>query len=199
MTGVRQRVSCCISMKMSPFVLDRKVPLIRPPRGGQIQADRDEREGTEESGGASTGVQQAVAAGRRRPVDARELPAGEAPVEALSGGRRNGSEAPQRGAPIEPRSRGEISRKGAAVGAEEVQRANRGAFWAHAGGGTLGFRGWDEDRCRNTAPLDAGGGVVESGAKAAATSAKGASAKSTLAADAQVSCHFFGCQLADRA
>src|SRR4029077_8946522 len=37
--------SCCTSMIMSPFVLDRNVPLIEPPEGGQIGADRHEQAG----------------------------------------------------------------------------------------------------------------------------------------------------------
>src|SRR2546427_11772165 len=36
-------------MIMSPFVLDRNVPLIGPPRGGQIGADGDEQEGVGKS------------------------------------------------------------------------------------------------------------------------------------------------------
>jgi len=32
-------------MIMSPFVLDRNVPLIGPPEGGQIGTDRDEQAG----------------------------------------------------------------------------------------------------------------------------------------------------------
>src|SRR6266568_9127993 len=31
-----QAPRCCTSMIMSPFVLDRNVPLIRPPKGGRI-------------------------------------------------------------------------------------------------------------------------------------------------------------------
>jgi hypothetical protein len=48
------RERCCASMIMSPFVLDRNVPLIRPPRGGQIEADRDEQERVGTSGSACT-------------------------------------------------------------------------------------------------------------------------------------------------
>src|SRR5215469_18182512 len=84
-------------MIMSPFVLDRNVPLIGPPKGGQIGADGDEQEGIGNCRGAGASAQQAVAAGGCLPADARELPAGEAAVEALSGGRWRWAEASQRG------------------------------------------------------------------------------------------------------
>src|SRR2546426_8756920 len=75
-------------MIMSPFVLDRNVPLIGPPRGGQIGADGDEQEGVGKSGSAGASAQQAAAGGGCGAADARELPAGEAAVEAGWGGRR---------------------------------------------------------------------------------------------------------------
>src|SRR2546426_1383321 len=71
-------------MIMSPFVLDRNVPLIGPPRGGQIGADGDEQEGVGKSRSAGASAQQAAAGGGCGAADARELPAGEAAVEARS-------------------------------------------------------------------------------------------------------------------
>src|SRR5713226_2803063 len=79
-----QKNICCASMIMSPFVLDRNVPLIGPPRGGQIGADGDEQEGVGKSGSAGASAQQAAAGGGCGAADARELPAGEAAVEAVS-------------------------------------------------------------------------------------------------------------------
>src|SRR5215470_3042735 len=43
-------------MIMSPRVLDRNVPLIGPPKGGQIGADGDEQEGVGKGGGAGAGA-----------------------------------------------------------------------------------------------------------------------------------------------
>src|SRR5437879_5118366 len=76
--------ACCASMIMSPFVLDRNVPLIGPPRGGQIGADGDEQEGVGKSRSAGASAQQAAAGGGCGAADARELPAGQA-----AGGCRN--------------------------------------------------------------------------------------------------------------
>src|SRR3989442_3041316 len=110
-------------MIMSPFVLDRNVPLIGPPRGGQIGADGDEQEGVGKSGSAGASAQQAAAGGGCGAADARELPAGEAGVEAVWGGRRRGSEGPPRGPAIESCFRGEDSAEGAGGRCPAVQAA----------------------------------------------------------------------------
>src|SRR5207245_951790 len=112
---------CCASMIMSPFVLDRNVPLIGPPRGGQIGADGDEQEGVGKSRSAGASAQQAVAGGGCGAADARELPTGETPMEAVSGGRGSRSEAPQRGASLESSSRREVSAAGVAACTREVR------------------------------------------------------------------------------
>ena len=80
-----------------PFVLDRNVPLIGLPRGGPIGADTDEQEGVGTSGSTGAGAQQTTAGGGCGSIVARELPAGEAAVAAVSGGRSGGAAAPQRG------------------------------------------------------------------------------------------------------
>src|SRR5216683_2185239 len=139
---------CCASMIMSPFVLDRNVPLIGPPKGGQIGADRNEQRGVRKSGSAGAGAEQAAAAG----------------------GGCGGTEARQRGAIVESRSRCEVPKEGAAAGAGEVRWAGGRAFRTDAGGGTLGVGGWAEGGCRNAATLDAGGRAVESRAEAPAAS-----------------------------
>src|SRR6266480_1694494 len=157
-------------MIMSPFVLDRNVPLIGPPKGGQIGADRNEQRGVRKSGSAGAGAEQAAARGGCGATDACELPAGEAVVEALSGGRGHGTEARQRGAIVESRSRCEVPKEGAAAGAGEVRWAGGRAFRTDAGGGTLGVGGWAEGGCRNAATLDVGGRAVESRAEAPAAS-----------------------------
>src|SRR5262249_33887627 len=126
-------------MIVSPFVLDRNVPLIGPPRGGQIGADGDEQGGVAKSRGAGARTESAAACGGCSAADARELSAGKAPVETLAGGRCFGPAAPQRRAALESRSRREVSTESAAAGAREVQRSGRRAFRTDAGGGTLGF------------------------------------------------------------
>src|SRR6202162_4477544 len=92
-------------MIMSPFALDRNVPLIGLPRGGPMGADTDEQEGVGTSGSAGAGAQQTGAGRGCGSTAARELPAGEAAVEAVSGGRGGGGERPPGGAPpaIPPR------------------------------------------------------------------------------------------------
>src|SRR6516162_9659765 len=73
-------------MIMSPFVLDRNVPLIGligPPKAGQIGADRDEQE--------------RIGKGGCRSADARELPSSKAAVETVrvaSRSLQNGTKAP---------------------------------------------------------------------------------------------------------
>jgi hypothetical protein len=71
-------------MIMSPFVLDRNVPLIEPPEGGQIGADRHEQAGVGKDRGAGAGAKQAAAGSGCGAADARELPAGEAAVEEIT-------------------------------------------------------------------------------------------------------------------
>src|ERR1700733_15666337 len=102
---------------MSPFVLDRNVPLNGSPKGDRIGADRDEHEGLGASGSAGADSEQATTDRGCESADGSELPTGEAVVEALSGRRSGGSEAPERGTALEPRTGGEDSEKGAAVGA----------------------------------------------------------------------------------
>src|SRR5450755_1186780 len=161
-TRVKNISCCCTSMIVSPFVLNRNVPLIGPPKGGQIGADRDEQERIRKSGSASTCAQQTAGGSGRGAIDACELPASEAAVEAVSGGRCRRSETPQCRASIESRTPTKVSGQGAAVGARKVRWASRRAVRADVGGGTFGERGWAATRCGNAAALDAGGGFVES-------------------------------------
>src|SRR5215470_20261747 len=102
---------------MSPFVQSRNVPLIRPPKGGRIGADRDEQGGVEKGGSAGACAGQASADRRCQRALAGELPAGEAAVEAISGGGRGRLEASQRGPALEPCSRNEISEEDPGVSA----------------------------------------------------------------------------------
>src|SRR6516225_5415302 len=152
---------------MSPFLQNRNVPLIRPPKGGWIGADRDESGGIAESGSASASAQQPTAGGRRESADARELSAGQAVMEALSRGRCCGPEASQRGASFQPRLPAEVSAAGAGSGTGEVRRAGGRAFRADAGGRALRGRRWAAGECRDAAAVDAGSGTVEPGTEAA--------------------------------
>src|SRR5437763_4078425 len=136
-------------------------PLIGPPRGGQIEADGDEQEGIGQGGGTGAGEERGAGGGGCGPTSARELPAGEAVVEALSGGRCDGVAAWQRRAAVESRSRQEVSEESAAAGAGEVRRSGGRALRAHAGGGTSGFRRRSAVRRGNAAAVDAGGRIVE--------------------------------------
>src|SRR5579863_441882 len=95
--------TCCASLIMSPFVLDRNVPLIRPLKGGQIGADRDESGGIAKGGSAGASAQWAAAGHRCEPAAARQLSPSQAVVEALSRGRCGRFGAPQRGARFQPR------------------------------------------------------------------------------------------------
>src|SRR5258706_174356 len=153
---------------MSPFVLDRSDPLSGLARGGQIGANADEQEGVGTSGSAGSSAQQATAGRGCQWTAAGELPAGQAAVEAVSGGRSCGAEASQRGAKLESRPRQEVSTASAAASAGKVRRGGGRALWADAGDRTLGGGGRAEDSCRNAAALDASGRVVEPGAKTAA-------------------------------
>src|SRR5215813_9595758 len=159
-------------MIMSPFVLDKNVPLIRPPKGGRIEADRNEQEGARTGGGVSTGTKQAAAVGGRGAADACLLPPSETVVEAVSGGRRRGLEARQCWTTLAP---AEVPAESPSAGAREVRWAGGRAIWPDAGGGALGLGGWVAGGRRNAATLDAGRGVMEPRAKAtSASSATGA-------------------------
>src|ERR1700686_1684652 len=153
-------------MIVSPFVLNRNVPLIGPPKGGQICADRDEQARVRKSGSASASAQQTTGVSGRGTIDGCELPASEAAVEAVSGGRCRRSETPQRRASLESPTPTKSSGQDTAVGAGKVRWAIRRAVRADAGGGAFGERGWAAARCGNAAALDAGGGPVESRAEA---------------------------------
>jgi hypothetical protein len=70
---------------------------MRPPKGGPIGANGDEQGGVGAGRGAGAGAERAVASGGRGGADGRQLPAREAAVEAVPGGRGGRAEAPQRG------------------------------------------------------------------------------------------------------
>src|SRR5580700_3425517 len=95
---------CCTSVIVSPFAIDRNVPLNGSPKGDPIGANGDEHEGVGTSGSSCADSEQGTADRGCQPADGGELPAGEAFVEALSGRRGSRSKAPQRGTALEPRT-----------------------------------------------------------------------------------------------
>src|SRR5438552_137605 len=87
---------------MSPRERNRNVPLSWWPRRRlPIGKDRDECEGTDTSRGAGPGEGGRVDCEIGGGVAARQLPPGEAIGAAVSGGRGEGTEAPERGTPVE--------------------------------------------------------------------------------------------------
>ena len=132
----------------------------------------DEQEGIGKGGSAGTGEQQAVEGGGCGAAAARELPAGEAAVEAISGGRRCGTEASQRG------TSDRIARTQRSFGGK-VLRLVREKYSGAVGerfGPTLAAEHLEAEDglqggCGDVAAVDAGGRVVESRAEAATASA----------------------------
>src|ERR1700719_1853396 len=107
-------------MIMSPFVLDKNVPLIGPPGGGQIGADEDEPGRVAACGSAGTCEERGTAGGGRSKLAAGQLPASQAFVEAVSRRRSRWAEAWQRGTEFASCLRSEIPTAGTAAGAREV-------------------------------------------------------------------------------
>src|SRR2546425_2735570 len=164
---------------MSPRERNRNVPLSWwPLRRLPIGKDRDECEGTDTGRGTGPGeggrVEYEIGGG----VAARQLPPGEAIGAAVSGGRGQGTEAPERGTPVE--SCAAHGRPGACVGARagEVQRASGRAVWADPGRRASGERRRRHRPSRHIAAVDVGRWVVESRphprAASPATGAQGA-------------------------
>lgn len=113
-----------------------------------------------------------------RDVAGRELSPSEASGAAVSGGRGQGIEAPQRGSRVE--SCAAPGRTGACVGARagEVQRAGGRAVWADVGRRASGERRRRHRPSRHVAAVDVDRGIVESRpqtrAPSPATGAQGA-------------------------
>src|SRR5713226_6043652 len=84
--------------------------------------NRDEPEGTASSGSAGASEKQRAEGGGCGGPGGGELPAGEAVVEEVSGGRGPGAEAPQCGTCECASQASEVSTAGDAVGAGEVRR-----------------------------------------------------------------------------
>src|SRR5579863_377705 len=124
--------------------------------------NRNEREGTASSGSVGAGEKQRAEGGGCGEPGGGELPAREAVVEAVPGGRGQRAEASQCGTSKPASQAGEVSPTGAEAGAGEVRGRGRRGIWADAGGRTFGQRRWDADRCGDLAAVDAGRRTVES-------------------------------------
>src|ERR1700733_2094921 len=107
-------------MIMSPFILDKNVPLIGPPRGGQIGADVDEPGRVAACGSAGACEERGTASGGRSNFAAGQLPASKAFVEAAARTSSRWAEAWQRGTEFASCLRSEIPTAGPAAGAREV-------------------------------------------------------------------------------
>src|SRR6266478_2691967 len=87
---------------MSPSGLVRNVPYTVTSRGGPVEEDSDEHEGTSAGRGNGAGEEQDAAVDRCGKDTGVELPADEETLEAVSRGRSEGSAAPQCGKRVEP-------------------------------------------------------------------------------------------------
>src|SRR5579863_644666 len=133
--------------------------------------NRDEPGGIATCGSVGAGEKQRAEGGGCGEVGGGELPAGEAVVEEVSGGRGQGAEASQCGTSERTSQAGEISAAGDEAGTGEVRGRRGRGIWADAGGGTFGQRRWDADRRGDVAAVDAGGRAVEEEAEAETVSA----------------------------
>jgi len=150
-------------------------PKLQASKGGRVEEDRDERTRVEASGGSCAGSRRRLDVGGSGGADGGELSAGEAAVEAISGGGAAGAGASERGAGIEPGEAEEATATGAAADPGEVQRGAGETLWTDASDGAPGGGRRDRAGRGDVAALDAGGGVVEPrAAKASASAAAGA-------------------------
>src|SRR5229473_718832 len=129
--------ACCTSLIMSPSGLVRNVPYTVTSRGGPVEEDSDEHEGTSAGRGNGAGEEQDAAVDRCGKDTGVELPADEETLEAVSRGRSEGSAAPQCGKRFEPCEAGRVPAEGCAADPEEVFGNGAGALWTDAGSGAL--------------------------------------------------------------
>src|SRR5467141_3732964 len=128
---------CCTSLIMSPSALVRSVPYTVTSRGGPVEEDSDEHEGTSARRGIGAGEEQDASIGQCGKDTGVKLPANEETLEAVSRGRSEGSAAPQCGKRFEPCEAGRVPAEGCAADPEEVFGNGAGAIWTDAGSGAL--------------------------------------------------------------
>src|SRR5712692_1765297 len=136
-------------------------PKLVTSKGVIAGKDMDECARVETGGGVEPREGGDTEFGIGRDVAGRELSPGEASGAAVSGGRGEGTEAPERRERVE--SCATPGRTRARVGARpgEVQRAGGSAVWADPGRRTSGERRRRHGASRHVAPVDVDGGVVE--------------------------------------
>src|SRR5260370_7570287 len=120
---------CCTSLIVSPSAPIRNVPYTATSRGGPVEEDSDEHEGTSTSRGSGASEGPDAEAGGRREDVGGELSANQETLAALSRRRGQRAAAPQRGKKFEPRKAGEVPREGAATDSGEVFGNATGAHW----------------------------------------------------------------------
>src|SRR5437879_2443920 len=130
-----------------------------------VEEDMDERERTDAGGGLEPRESGDVKFGFGGDVAGGELSAGETAGAPVSGGRREGTQASERGWSVEPCAAPGLTRTRVGAGAREVRRERRPAVWADAGRRASGQRRRDHGAPRHVAPVDAGHGLVESRAQ----------------------------------
>src|SRR6266404_8384807 len=129
--------TCCASLIVSPSAPIRNVPYTATSRGGPVEEDSDEYEGTSTSRGSGASERADAEAGRRSEDAGVELSADEETLAALW---RRGSQraaAPQRGKKFESSQARGIPAEGAAADPGEVFGNGTGAVWTNAGSGTF--------------------------------------------------------------
>ncbi len=125
----------CASLIVSPSAPIRNVPYTATSRGGAVEEDSDEYEGTSTSRGSGASEGAGAEAGRRSEDAGVELSASEETVAAISRGRSQRAAAAQRRQKFESGEAREIPAEGAAVDPGEVFGNGTGAVWTNAGSG----------------------------------------------------------------
>src|SRR5207248_3127961 len=120
-------------------------PKLQASKGGRVEEDRDERTRVEASEGSFAGSRRRLDVGGSGGADGGELSAGEAAVEAISGGGAAGAGAWQRGAGVEPGEAEEATATGSTADPDEVQRGAGETLWADASSGATLCRMGEEE------------------------------------------------------
>src|SRR6266545_820301 len=110
---------------MSPRQRNRNVhSKLMASKGVTVGEDRNERAGTDTGGGVEPREGGDAESGFSSDIDGRELSPGEASGTAVSGGRGEGTEAPERGWGVESCAAPGGARAGVGARAGEVQRTD---------------------------------------------------------------------------
>src|ERR1700693_1426116 len=160
-SGSGQFRSRCTSLIMSPPGPIRNVPYTATSRGGPVEEDSDEYEGTSTSRGFGASEEADAEAGRRSEDVGVELSAGEETVATISERRSPRTPTPQCGKKFEPSEAREIPAESATADPREVFRRRTGEVRTEAGSRTFGGGGWVGSGPGDAAMLDVSGRIVE--------------------------------------